>query len=80
MESYKIIKKGSSIQHCIKIPKEFLDMNLEITIRPYLEKRKYRKKMVALFSKYKDVKPFDKIADSMEWQRGVRNEWEKRPL
>jgi hypothetical protein len=34
MEIYTIIRKGESIQHCLNIPNEFVDQELEITIKP----------------------------------------------
>ncbi|MBN2034918.1 MAG: hypothetical protein JW836_16760 [Deltaproteobacteria bacterium] len=80
METYTIIKKGSSIQHCIKIPKAFLDKELEITIRPYHVKHAYRERIDELYNKYKNVRPFSDIKDSLKWQRKRRREWEKRSL
>ena len=34
METYTVIRRGESIYHCISIPPEFVDQELEITIKP----------------------------------------------
>jgi hypothetical protein len=44
MDTYTIIKKGSNINHCIPIPIEFNDMDLEITIKPVRKGSECRKK------------------------------------
>ena len=74
METYTIIKKGSSIQHCIKIPEAFVDKELEITIRPYQAKQGYRERIEGIYNKHKSVRPFNEIKDSVEWQRETRRE------
>ncbi len=75
MEEYIIIKKGSSIHHCINIPEEFMGKELEIKIRPCRPKSNNRKKIELLFADNKDVKPFNLINDPRVWQREVRSEW-----
>jgi len=77
METYTVIKKGSSIRHCIKIPEEFLEENLEITIKPYKPKLNISKQLERLFEKHQDEKPFQSVKEPDEWQREVRRDWEK---
>jgi len=77
MEKYTVIKKGSSIQPCIKIPEEFLDEKLEITIKPYRPKINISRQLEQLYKKYQDVNPFDSIKDPAEWQQRVRHDWEE---
>jgi len=77
METYTVIKKGSSIRHCINIPEEFLEKNLEITIKPYKPKMNISKQLERIFIKYQDLKPFESIEEPYEWQREVRRDWGK---
>ena len=77
METYTVIKKGSSIRRCIQIPEEFLEQNLEITIKPYRPKMNISKQLERLFKKYQDVKPFESVKEPDEWQREVRRDWEE---
>jgi len=75
MEEYIIIKKGSSIHHCINVPEEFMEKELEIKIRPHHPKSDIQKKIERLFDNNKDIRPFKSINDPMIWQREVRSEW-----
>jgi hypothetical protein len=54
METYTVIKKGANISHCLPIPVEFTDMDLEITIKPVRKGNEYRKKS-RCFSKKTNV-------------------------
>ena len=76
MQEYTVIKKGSSIRHCIKIPADFLHKDLEIKIRPLKDTGKTSIKLKSLFKKYPDVKPFVNIKDPQKWQQELRDEWE----
>lgn len=76
METYTIIKKGSNINHCIPIPIEFNDMDLEITIKPVRKGSECRKRIEKLLKKYKNTNPFSKISDPVKWQRETRSDWE----
>ena len=75
MQEYVIIKKGSSIHHCINIPEDFIDKDLEIKIRPFVKIGKISEKLDDLFKKYPDVAPFRKIHNPQLWQRNRRDEW-----
>jgi hypothetical protein len=75
MEEYTVIKRGESILHCIQIPDDFVDKDLEIRIRPVTTRKNLARKVEALLAKYADVNPFDSINDSGEWQREIRGEW-----
>jgi len=75
MQEYVVIKKGSSIRHCINVPDDFMDMDLEIKIRPLVKTGKIGKKLEALYNKYPDIAPFGKLGDSKQWQRNIRDEW-----
>ena len=75
MEEYIVIKKGSSISHCIKIPAKFLNKDLEIKIRPLKEVGKISKSIESLYKKYQGVKPFEGITDPVKWQQELRDEW-----
>ena len=77
METYRVIKKGTSIQHCIQIPEEFMEEDLEITIKPYRPKKNIGKKLEGLLKKYQDVKPFESIKEPGVWQRKARRDWEE---
>ena len=75
MQEYTVIKKGSSIHHCIKIPADFLSKDLEIKIRPLKDAGKISIKLESLFKKYPGVKPFVDIKDPKKSQQELRNEW-----
>ena len=55
MEKYTVIKKGSSIQHCLNIPPEFINKDLEITIKPIRTGRKIREKIESILEKYENL-------------------------
>ena len=76
MQEYIVIKRGSSIDHCIKIPANFLNKALEIKIRPLKEMGKISKRLESLYKKHPGVKPFEGITDPVRWQREMRDEWE----
>jgi hypothetical protein len=75
METYTIIKKGESIRHCLNIPAEFVDQELEITIKPIKKEREFKKKLALLFEKNKDVNPFQSVIDPVKWEKEQRSEW-----
>jgi hypothetical protein len=75
MQEYSVIKKGSSINHCIKIPADFLNKDLEIKIRVLKDTGKINKKLENLYKKYLGVKPFEEITDPIKWQQEMRDEW-----
>ncbi len=76
METYTVIKKGSQIKRCIQIPKEYLEKELEITIKPHKPKQNISKKLAKLYKKYKDLNPFQSMKDPGAWQREARRGWE----
>ena len=76
MKTYTIIKKGSNINHCIPIPSEFSDMDLEITIKPIKKGSDCRKKIEKLLKKNKSINPFGMISDPVKWQKEIRGDWE----
>jgi len=75
MDTYTIIKKGSNIKHCIPIPLEFNDMDLEITIKPVRKGSDCKKRIEKLLNKNKSINPFSKISDPMKWLREARSDW-----
>ena len=75
MQEYTVIKKGSSIYNCIKIPANFLYQDLEIKIRPLKDTGKISIKLENLLKKYPNVKPFVEIKNPKKWERKVRDEW-----
>jgi len=75
METYTIIKKGKNIQHCLDIPREFLDETLEITIKPIRKQGDLRKKIENLFKEMPEINPFKTIDDPIKWQKEQRSEW-----
>lgn len=75
MQEYTVIKKGASIHHCINIPEDFMDLDLEIKIKPLDKSKKIIKNIEMLYEKYPQVSPFDKIEDPRQWQREIRDEW-----
>jgi hypothetical protein len=75
METYTIIKKGSNINHCLPIPLEFTDMDLEITIKPVRKGSEFRKKIEMLLKKNENITPFNEIADPVKWQKEIRSDW-----
>jgi hypothetical protein len=77
MKTYTVIKKGSSIQHCIQIPDEFIEEDLEITIKPYRPKQNIGKKLEQLMKKYPNINPFESIKEPSVWQRKARRDWEE---
>ena len=76
MQEYIVIKKGASIHHCINLPDDFMDLELEIKIRPLIKMGKISEKLENLYNKYPDVRPFKSIENPTKWQRDLRNEWE----
>lgn len=74
MREYVVIKKGSSIHHCINIPDDLMDLDLEIKIRPLIKVGKISEKLETLYSKYPDTKPFGKNNKPQQWQRDIRAE------
>lgn len=74
--TYTIIKKGSNINHCIPIPLEFNDMELEITIKPVRNGSECRKRIEKLLKKNESTKPFIKITNPVKWQQETRSDWE----
>ena len=76
MQEYIVIKRGLSIDHCIKIPTDFLNKDLEIKIRPLKKMGKISKRLESLYEKHPGVKPFEGITDPVRWQRKMRDEWE----
>jgi hypothetical protein len=75
MREYVVIKKGSNIHHCINLPDDLMDLDLEIKIRPLIKVGKISEKLENLYSKYPDTKPFGKINNPQQWQRDIRDEW-----
>jgi hypothetical protein len=75
MEKYTVIKKGSSIQHCLNIPPEFINKDLEITIKPVRTGRKIREKIESILEKYENTKAFKSISDPVKWQKETRSDW-----
>ena len=75
METYTIFKKGETIRHCLNIPTEFVDQELEITIRPARKVGDLKKRLMLLFEKNKDINPFESIADPVAWQKEQRSDW-----
>lgn len=75
METYTIIRKGESIRHCLNIPDEFVDQELEITIKPTKKEGNFKDRLKLLFEKNKDVDPFKSIPDPVVWQKEQRSEW-----
>lgn len=75
MQTYTVIKKGAGIQHCLNIPREFEDNELEITVRPIRTVGQLRKKIEQLLEKNKHIIPFKSISDPSEWQREIRSGW-----
>jgi len=75
METYTVIRRGKSIQHCISIPAEFVDQELEITIKPTKKEGGFKRKLALLFEKNKDIQPFKSIADPVAWQKEQRSDW-----
>lgn len=75
METYTVIKRGESIQHCLNIPPEFVDQELEITIKPTKKEGGFKKRIELLFKKNKDLKPFESISDPVMWQKEQRSDW-----
>ena len=75
METYTIIKKGENIKHCLNIPAEFFDEDLEITIKPIRKQGNLRKQIENLFQKRPMVNPFKSVSDPVKWQKELRNEW-----
>jgi hypothetical protein len=76
MQEYIVIKKGASIHHCISLPDDFMDVELEIKIRPLIKMGKISEKLKRLYNKYPDVSPFKNIENPTKWQRELRDEWE----
>ena len=75
METYTIIKKGKNIRHCLNIPSEFVDKELEITIKPVRMCGDLRKQIERLFQKRPTINPFKSIKDPVKWQEEQRREW-----
>lgn len=75
MQEYVIIRKGSNIRHCINLPDELMDVELEIKIRPLAREGKFSEKLENLYKKYPDIIPFEEIVDPLQWQRKIRDEW-----
>jgi hypothetical protein len=75
METYTVIKKGSSVQHCLNIPPEFINKDLEITIKPIRSVGKIREKIESILKKNKNTKPFNSISDPVKWQKETRSDW-----
>ena len=45
MEIYTVIKKGKAIRQFLDIPDDFIDVDLEITIKPVRPKEIFRAKL-----------------------------------
>lgn len=75
MEEYTVIKKGSTIRHCIQIPDELLDKDLEIRIRPITYKEHITIKLQQIYARYEGINPFASMKDPVEWEREIRSEW-----
>ena len=75
MEIYTVIRRGESIQHCISIPPEFVDQELEITIKPTKKRGDSQKRIELLFKDNQGVKPFESIPDPVAWQKELRSGW-----
>lgn len=74
MEEYTIYENGKNILPFIKIPPEFENINLEITIKPMISK-KSKLELSAVLERYKALTPFASISDPVSWQQGMRDEW-----
>ena len=75
METYTVIKKGKNVQHCLNIPSEFINKELEITIKPVRSGGKIREKIESILEKHENTKAFKSISDPVKWQRETRSEW-----
>jgi hypothetical protein len=75
LESYTVVKKGVSVHHCLNIPQEFLDKELEITVRPILPGKNLRSRIERILKENDDIKPFSAIADPSKWQKEIRSDW-----
>ena len=51
-------------------------MDLEITIKPVRKGSECRKRIKKLLNENKEINPFRKISDPVEWQKEVRSDWE----
>jgi hypothetical protein len=76
MQEYVVIKKGASIRDCINVPDDFIDLDLEIKIRPLAKTSKISEKLEAVYKKFSDVAPFKNLEDPNQWQRKIRDEWD----
>ena len=74
METYTILKKGETVRHCLNIPTEFVDQELEITIRLARKVGDLKKRLMLLFEKNRDINPFESIDDPVAWQKEQRCE------
>ena len=75
MGNYTVIKRGENIRHCLNIPPEFVEQELEITIKPVQKRGDSIKKIESLFKNNQDVKPFESILDPAMWQKEQRSGW-----
>jgi hypothetical protein len=75
MEEYTVIKKGSTIRHCIRIPDELLDKDLEIKIRPIAHKEHIIDQLQQIYARYEGVNPFASMKDPAKWEIEIRSEW-----
>ena len=75
MNTYTIIKKSESVQHCLEIPPEFTNMDLEITIRPIRKQGQFGQRIESVYKRNESMNPFKSISDPSQWQRDVRSDW-----
>jgi hypothetical protein len=75
MESYKIIRKGKNVHHCLNIPKELLKEDLEITIRPLIKRKSKSQYLEKIYNAYKGENPFKSVDGPIKWQDEIRDEW-----
>lgn len=83
-----IIVKGTLVDGFNIILNESIDTlygeEIEVIIRPVYKKKEYNiqktsilEEIKNIFEKYKNVVPFKEIEDPVQWQRQIRDEWER---
>ncbi|MCP5495454.1 MAG: hypothetical protein H7A23_12925 [Leptospiraceae bacterium] len=83
-----IVVKGTLVDGFNIILNESIDTlygeEIEVIIRPIykkkennIQKRDILEEIKYIFEKYKNVVPFKEIEDPIQWQRQIRDEWER---
>ncbi len=76
MKTLKIYVSDSIYEHIIFFLKSLPTNLIKISDEDEVFDDSKKQQIKELFKTYRDIKPFKNIDNPIDWQKGIRNEWE----